>query len=74
MTLKELKRQLLGLTPTQQVEAIEILTKSINNGSSRITKTVGVCGGDACLKDTRIPVWLLVSLRDQGSTLDNKLS
>ncbi|NEQ36576.1 MAG: DUF433 domain-containing protein [Okeania sp. SIO3I5] len=68
MTIKELETQLLALTPTEQAEAIEILTKIINNDSSRITKTTGVCGGDACIENTRIPVWLLVSLRSQGST------
>ena len=25
-------------------------------------------GGDACIRKTRIPVWLLVSLRNQGAT------
>ena len=25
-------------------------------------------GGDACIRQTRIPVWLLVSLRQQGAT------
>jgi type III restriction enzyme len=32
----------------------------------RIKKTSGVCGGDACIGDTRIPVWTLVGLRQQG--------
>jgi uncharacterized protein (DUF433 family) len=31
-----------------------------------IRKTRGVCGGDACIRDTRIMVWLLVDLRRQG--------
>lgn len=34
----------------------------------RIRKTPGVCGGDACIRATRIPVWLLVGLRKLGST------
>ena len=68
MDLEELKTQLLALTPTEQAEAMEILTKIISNGSSRITKTPGLCGGDACIEHTRIPVWLLVSLSYQGST------
>ncbi len=31
-----------------------------------ITRTPGVCGGDACVRLTRIPVWVLVSFRRQG--------
>ena len=27
-----------------------------------------MCGGNACIRDTRIPVWTLVSLRSQGAT------
>lgn len=33
-----------------------------------IKKTPGVCGGHACVRNTRIPVWTLVSLRQQGAT------
>ncbi|MGL4880974.1 MAG: DUF433 domain-containing protein, partial [Waterburya sp.] len=28
----------------------------------------GVSGGHACIRNTRIPVWTLVSLRQQGAT------
>ncbi|MFM7437182.1 MAG: DUF433 domain-containing protein [Snowella sp.] len=31
-----------------------------------IQKTANVCGGDACIRNTRIPVWLLVSYQQQG--------
>ncbi|MDJ0903192.1 MAG: DUF433 domain-containing protein [Xenococcus sp. MO_188.B8] len=33
-----------------------------------IQKTSGVCGGHARVRNTRIPVWTLVSLRQQGAT------
>ncbi len=32
-----------------------------------IMHTPGVCGGDACIRQTRIPVWLLVQLRRMGA-------
>src|SRR5436190_423167 len=32
----------------------------------RITSTPGVCGGDACVRSTRIMVWLLVLMRRGG--------
>jgi uncharacterized protein (DUF433 family) len=31
-----------------------------------IKSTAGVMGGDACIRDTRIPVWTLVSYKSQG--------
>jgi len=42
---------------------------------TEIKHTPDVCGGDACIRNTRIPVWTLVSFRHQGATdsdlLDN---
>jgi uncharacterized protein (DUF433 family) len=66
MTLNELESQLLALTPTEKAEAIQILTKALSNDSRGITKTPGVCGGDACIAGTRIPVWVLVNARRIG--------
>ncbi|MBE9175617.1 DUF433 domain-containing protein [Synechocystis salina LEGE 06155] len=33
-----------------------------------IKKTPGVCGGHACIRDTRIAAWTIISLINQGST------
>lgn len=32
-----------------------------------IQKTQGVCGGNARIRNTRIPVWTIVSLQQQGA-------
>ena len=34
--------------------------------TDRITKTPGVCGGDACIRGTRITVWGLAAWRKLG--------
>jgi len=67
MTLKELETQLVSLTPDEKVQAIQILTSSLANNWPEINKTPGVMGGDACIRLTRIPVWLLVSYRRDGA-------
>src|SRR4051812_28121063 len=38
-----------------------------------IQKTPGVCGGEACIRTTRIPVWLLVLSRRRGRTDSGQL-
>ena len=38
--------------------------------TDRITKTPGVCGGDACVRGTRITVWGLVEWRQMGKSDD----
>ena len=37
-------------------------------GKSWIQKTPGVCGGDACIRDTRIPVWSIIRARQTGAS------
>jgi uncharacterized protein (DUF433 family) len=66
MTLQELAAQLLSLTKAEKLEAIQILSYSLSQNWRGITKTHGVCGGDACIAGTRIPVWVLVQARNLG--------
>lgn len=66
MTFTELKSQLLSLTPAEKAEVIQLLSQSLANTWEGIEKTPGVMGGDACIRQTRIPVWLLVSYRRSG--------
>jgi uncharacterized protein (DUF433 family) len=68
MTLKELEAQLLSLSPIEKAEAIQILAHSLDSKWRGITKTANICGGDACIAGTRIPVWVLVGYRQQGTS------
>ncbi len=68
MTLQELENQILALLPTEKATIIQSLTQTINIGAKGITKTPGVCGGEACIAGTRIAVWLLVEARRLGIT------
>ncbi|MEM6253917.1 MAG: DUF433 domain-containing protein [Cyanobacteria bacterium P01_D01_bin.156] len=58
----------MALSPEEKAQAINLLVASLTDSWPRIQKTAGVMGGDACIRQTRIPVWLLVSLRHQGAT------
>ncbi len=66
MILKELEVQLASLTPTEKVQAIQILALGKTNTWPGIDKTLGVVGGDACIVRTRIPIWTLVNYRRLG--------
>jgi uncharacterized protein (DUF433 family) len=44
------------------------------SATSFIEKTPGVCGGDARVRNTRIPVWLLVVARKWGRTEEELLA
>lgn len=43
--------------------ADRVKTESVMTG---IEKTPTICGGDACIAESRVPVWLLVQARDLG--------
>ena len=68
MTLQNLEPQLLALTLKEKAQAIHMLAHSLGNPWRGIEKTVGVCGGEACVAFTRIPVWVLVNARNLGIT------
>jgi uncharacterized protein (DUF433 family) len=68
MTLEQLQSELLALSPQEKAQMIQLLVSSLSDTWVGIEKTPGVMGGDACIRQTRIPVWLLVSLRQQGAT------
>ncbi|MEC4986307.1 MAG: DUF433 domain-containing protein [Oscillatoria sp. PMC 1068.18] len=66
MIQKELASQLLSLTPAQKAEVTQLLSTNLPKIGQGIRKTPGVMGGDACIRETRIPVWLLVNFRRLG--------
>lgn len=68
MTLQELETQLNALKLAEKADAISLLTQTLSSASQGITKMPGVMGGDACIANTRLPVWLFVSFRCQGAT------
>lgn len=53
-------------TTIEQDNNPRLLSKRIK--VPEIQHTPGICGGDARIRNTRIPVWTLVSLRHQGAT------
>ena len=66
MTLKELEPQLLALTDAEKAQVIQLLLQEDFSLGHGIEKTPDVCGGSACIRKTRIPVWLLVEAKQIG--------
>ena len=66
MIIKALEQQLLALKPSEKVQVIQLLSQSLGNDWQGIEKTPGICGGQACIVNTRIPVWVLVEAHRLG--------
>jgi uncharacterized protein (DUF433 family) len=60
MITKELRQTLLTLSSEEKTEIIQLL--------DGINKTPKVVGGNARIRNTRIPVWSLVQSRQMGAT------
>jgi hypothetical protein len=74
MVTPELQEQILSLPNSQKSEIIQMLAHSIDGTWPGISKTPGVMGGEACIRESRIPVWLMVSYRRMGMFANHKYS
>jgi uncharacterized protein (DUF433 family) len=72
MITQELKQQILSLSSAEQHEIVQLIQAQTNSWTG-ITKTPGVVGGDACIRNIRIPVWSLVQYRQMGANDDRIL-
>jgi uncharacterized protein (DUF433 family) len=72
MITQELKQQILSLSSDEQNEIVRLIQAQTNSWTG-ITKTPGVVGGDACIRNMRIPVWSLVQYRQMGANDDRIL-
>lgn len=61
------------LSPAERAQAMRLLADSPRE-SPGIERVHGVCGGEACLLRTRIPVWVLVHARNLGTDDSDLLS
>ncbi len=66
MLLKDIEQQLLALSIEEKKAVIQLLSQNLISPWQSISKTPGVMGGEACIRNTRIPVWLLMSYRRLG--------
>jgi uncharacterized protein (DUF433 family) len=67
-TLKEAKNVIANLSETDKEQLLRWLEKEVKNGFAGIEKTENVMGGAACVRQTRIPVWMLEQARRQGAS------
>ncbi len=66
--LEEVETLLASLSGPERAQVIGNALREWGDVHAGIASAPGVCGGDACIVRTRIPVWLLESRRRQGAT------
>jgi len=66
--LKEASKLLPKMSRVEKAQLVQWVISDLSNVFPGVEKTPGVCGGDACIAKTRIPVWSLVNARKLGMT------
>jgi uncharacterized protein (DUF433 family) len=64
-TLKQTEAAISGLSTAQKKKLLKWLERDVDGGIG-ISKTPGVVGGAACIRNTRIAVWMLYQYRHLG--------
>jgi uncharacterized protein (DUF433 family) len=67
-TIREAEIAIAGLSKTERRQLLKRLSGDFGNTHAAIEKSSKVMGGAACIRGTRIPVWMLVQARSQGVT------
>lgn len=65
-TLKDTELAIAGLTVNEKKQLLKSLTRDIENGLVGVEKHPNIMGEVACIRETRIPVWMLFQAHRQG--------
>ena len=66
--LDSIREMLPRLSPGEKAQVLQWIARDLAGAVPGIDKTPGVCGGDARVVRTRIPVWILEQARRLGVT------
>jgi uncharacterized protein (DUF433 family) len=66
ITLSEAEKAIANLSESDKAQLLRWLEKEVKNGFPGIEKTENLMGAAACIRKTRIPVWMLEQARQQG--------
>jgi uncharacterized protein (DUF433 family) len=64
----QVQKLLPRLGPAERSRVLQQLIYQFGDTFTGVVKTEGVCGGDACIVRTRVPVWTLEEARRGGAS------
>lgn len=67
-TLEEVEIAVSKLSPAEKAHLLETVSRDLGVAFPGVESNPSVCGGEACIIRTRIPVWLLEQARRLGTT------
>lgn len=67
-TLEELEAYVAALSRAEKAQLLQWVVQDLGESFPGVESHPEVCGGEACVVRTRIPVWLLVQARHLGTS------
>lgn len=67
-SLNDFEKLLHALSPGEKAQVLKWVVQELGDAFPGIDSRPDVCGGEACIVRTRIPVWLLEQARRLGTT------
>ena len=67
-SLRDFEEILPTLSPGEKAQVLKWVVQDLGDAFPGIDSRADVCGGEACIVRTRIPVWLLEQARRLGSS------
>jgi uncharacterized protein (DUF433 family) len=66
--LEDVEKVVAELTPAEKASLLQTVVLELGNASPGVETKPDVCGGEACIVRTRIPVWVLEQSRRLGTS------
>ena len=67
-THQEMEEYVAALSRTEKAQLLQWVVQDLGEAFPGVESRPEVCGGEACVVRTRIPVWLLVQARRLGTS------
>ncbi len=64
--VQEVEELLSRMTRAEKVQLLQSIVRDLGDAFPGVETRPDVCGGEACIVRTRIPVWVLVQSRNLG--------
>lgn len=71
--LRQVEELLPGLSRAEKAQLLRLAVQDLDDAFPGIDSTPGVCGGEASIVRTRVPVWALEQSRRVGTSEDELL-
>lgn len=71
--LRQVEELLPSLSRAEKAQLLRLVVQELDDAFPGIDSTPGVCGGEACIVRTRVPVWVLEQSRRLGTSEEGLL-